>query len=332
MSSVLSHQHALPSGFSAFSTADDVAQGIDLTGKNIVVTGGYSGLGLQTVRVLAAAGARIIVPARDVARAAEALKEVSGQIEYVECDLSSQVSVKGAVESILAKNIPIHILVNSAAIMALPEKNLDSRGLELQWATNHLGHFQLTVGLLPALRAAKGARVVSVSSAGHRFSPFNFDDPNFETHAYVPFTAYGQSKTANILFALELDKREQKNGIRAFSLHPGLILTNLGRHMDSSIFVKSGFIDEQGNAIIKPEEGLKTPAQGASTQVFAAISPKLSGLGGVYLEDTDVASLCEDLSSDIGRRVPGVRPYAIDDAAAERLWNLSESILAKHAQ
>jgi len=333
-SSVASIQHPIPSGFTPFTTAEDVIKGIDLTGKNAIVTGGYSGIGTETTRVLAAAGASVIVPARDVARAKEALKDVKGKIEVIECDLSSHASVKAFVEAVLAKKEPLHILVNSAGIMALPEKTLDARGFESQWATNHLGHFQLTTGLLPALRAAKSARVVNVSSGAHRNSDFVFDDPNFENRAYVPWLAYGQSKTANVLFTLELDKREKKNGIRAFSVHPGVIQTNLGRHLPADFIKNSGFLDDEGKFIVEPESGFKSIPQGAATSVFGAVSPKLDGLGGVYLEDVDIAPILETDNNPMPKlgmpSIRGVRPHAITDASAERLWTFSEKSLQSH--
>lgn len=331
-SSIASIQHPIPSGFTPFTTAEDVMNGIDLTGKNAIVTGGYSGIGTESVRVLAAAGASVIVPARDVDRAKDALKDFKGKIEVIECDLSSQSSIKAFVETVLARHEPVHVLINSAGIMALPEKNLDSRGLELQWATNHLGHFQLTTGLLPALRAAKGARVVCVSSGAHRTSDFIFDDPNFENRAYTPWAAYGQSKSANVLFALELDKREKQNGIRAFSVHPGVIQTNLARHLPADFLKNAGFFDDDGKFIVQPESGFKSVPQGAATSIFGAVSPKLDGLGGVYLEDVDVAPILEAENTPMPKigvpSIRGVRVHAITDASAERLWAFSEKILS----
>lgn len=332
-SSVASIQHPLSSGFSAFTTAEEVIKGIDLSGKTAIVTGGYSGIGAETTRVLALAGASVIVPARDVIRATEALKDVKGKIEVLACDLSSKSSIQGFVDALLKRNQPIHLLVNSAGIMALPQRTLDSRGLELQFATNHLGHFQLTTGILPLLRAAKGARVVQVSSGAHRIGAFDFEDHTFEKREYQPFLAYGMSKCANVLFALALDKAERENGIRAFSVHPGVIQTNLDRHLPAGFGKNAGIADEQGNYKIDPASGFKTVQQGAATQVFGAVSPLLNGLGGVYLEDTDVSPIL--FTADLSMPKPGtpsvlgVRPHAIDDADAARLWDLSIKLLAQ---
>lgn len=324
-SSVASLQHYLPSPFGASSTADEVAEGVDLTGKNIIVTGGYSGIGLETVRVLAAAGARVFVPARDLKRAAEAIKGLKGKIELDTLDLADPKSIDTFVQSFLAKKLPLHILFNNAGMVQMNLER-DARGIEKIFAVNHLGPFQLTVGLLPALRAAKGARVINTGSAAHRRSDINFDDVFFNSRAFDVWLAYGQSKTANSLFALELDKRESKNGIRAFSLHPGVIKTNiLG---DNETLLKTiGVVDANGNTVINPEAGYKTPAQGAATQVFAGLSPLLNGYGGLYLEDTDVASISKP-NPDPQARVTGVRLHAIDDANAKRLWELSEQLLA----
>jgi NAD(P)-dependent dehydrogenase (short-subunit alcohol dehydrogenase family) len=208
----------------------------------------------------------------------------------------------------------------------------DARGYESQFATNHLGHFQLAARLRPALRLAGGARVVSVSSLGHRYSPVVFEDPNFERRAYDPWAAYGQSKTANILFAVALDSRARSEGIRAFSLHPGgIVETGLGKHVTREQLRAAGVIDEHGRPIIDPERQLKTVEQGAATMVWCATSPRLDGMGGLYCENCDVApimagALGATTMADV-RRLKGVRPYAIDPEAAERLWRLSEQLL-----
>lgn len=203
-------QQPLHSGFDAASSAEDVIKGVDLTGKVAVVTGGYSGIGLETVRVLRAAGAEVVVPARDTERARAALKGIDG-VETATMDLLDPDSIDAFAGRFLDSGRPLHILVNSAGVMATPLTR-DARGYEVQFATNHLGHFQLVARLWPALRQAHGAQVVSVSSWGHRFSPVLFDDPHFEHHAYDRWVAYGQSKTANILFALGVDERGRRTG------------------------------------------------------------------------------------------------------------------------
>lgn len=324
-------QQPVGSGFGITSTAADVIHGIALAGKVAIVTGGYSGLGRETVRILLGAGARVIVPARDVTRATRALAAVPG-VEVEAMDLLDPASIDTFAERFVADAQPLHLLVNNAGIMACPLTR-DSRGFEHQFATNHLGHFQLTTRLWPALRRAKDARVVSVSSRGHWFSPVDFDDPNFEHRAYDPWLAYGQSKTANVLFAVEFDRRGQRENVRAFSLHPGGIVdTGLAKHMTREQIRQAGGLDEHGNPVVDPAKGLKSVEQGASTIVWCATSPKLDDIGGVYCEDNDIAPLNEDDSGQAAPNVDamkrgGVKPYAIDPAKARRLWDLSEGLL-----
>lgn len=323
-------QKPIHSGFSAASTAEDVIKGIDLTGKVAIVTGGYSGIGLETARVLRNAGAQVIVPARDLKKAATTLKGMDVTIE--ELDLMNPASINAFADRFLASNRPLHILVNSAGIMANPFTK-DTRGYESQFATNHLGHFQLVNKLWPALQKANGARVISVSSRGHRYSPVILDDPNFENREYERWAAYGQSKTANVLFAVELDKRGRNEGIRAFSLHPGSILgTGLAVHLPKEELLAAGVIDENGKPIRDAERGLKTIEQGASTSVWCATSPQLDDIGGLYCEDNDVAPLMptkisKDLNIGASARFGGVMPYAIDPEIAAKLWSLSEKLL-----
>jgi len=323
-------QQPIGSGFTAASTAADVIDGIDLTGKIAIVTGGYSGLGKETARALRAAGAEVIVPARDVQRATAELADLDG-VTVEQLDLLDPATIDAFADRFLATGRPLHILVNSAGIMANPLTR-DARGYESQFATNHLGHFQLTTRLLPALRQAGGARVVAVSSRGHRYSPVNFEDPQFEHREYQPLTAYGQSKTANVLFTVELDDREQANGIRAFAVHPGSIDTNLARFTDRETLRQAGIVDANDQPIIDPSRGLKTPEQGAATQVWCAISPQLDGLGGVYCENVDIAPLRSPdqpaaAPIEVTPGVYGVLTYAIDRDNARRLWKLSEELL-----
>lgn len=214
-------QESIGSGFSRASTTVDIIKGVNLVGKVAIVTGGYSGLGLETARTLASAGARVIVPARNVERARKAINNVGGGMEVQPMDLTHPDSIDNFARDFVETGLPLHLLINNAGIMALPELTRDTQGNELQFSTNHLGHFRLTIRLWPALKRAGGARVVSVSSAGHRFSPVVFEDINFVHRDYDAFKAYGQSKTANILFAVGLDRRGKDYGIRAFALHPG---------------------------------------------------------------------------------------------------------------
>ena len=310
-------QQPIASPFNAHSTASDVLRDISLAGKTAIVTGGYSGLGLETTRALSAAGASVIVPARDVAKAERALAGLSG-VEITGMDLADRRSIQSFADAFLDRGLPLPILINSAGVMATPLFR-DADGHEGQFATNHLGHFRLVKALWPALARARGARVVSVSSRGHQIAGVDFDDVDFLRRPYERWTAYGQSKTANVLFALELDRRGAGDGIRAFSLHPGQILTDLARHLSAEDIASFEAMDANGNPIIAPEKGMKTPVQGAATSVWAATSPLLNGRGGVYLEDCNIAPV---LDGSPGRK--GVAPYAIDPDLAESLWALSK--------
>ncbi len=310
-------QEKIGSGFGARSTAREVLDGIDLTGRLALVTGGYSGLGLETTRALAGAGARVVVPARRRAAAQDALAGLEG-VEVDELDLGDLDSVAAFADRFLAPGRALDIVIANAGIMACPETRVGP-GWEAQFATNHLGHFALVNRLRPALRP--GARVVAVSSRGHHLSPIRWDDPHFAT-GYDKWQAYGQAKTANVLFAVHLDVLARDAGVRAFALHPGGILTPLQRHLPLEEQVAMGWVDENG--VERPERGFKTPEQGAATQVWAATNPRLAGLGGLYLEDCDVAPL----TSEGGR---GVRDYAVDPEQAARLWTLSAELTSVDA-
>jgi len=326
-------QQPLGSGFTASSTANDVLEGIDLSGRNVVVTGGHVGLGLETTRALSAAGASVTVGTRNPDRAAPALAGVE-RVHVDRLDLMDPASVEAFAARYLDSGRPLHALINNAGLMG-GELTRDGRGYESQFSTNHLGHFQLTNALLPALRAANGARVVEVSSWGHHLSDIRWDDPHFERD-YDGMVAYGQSKTANGLFAVELDRRWSGDGIRGYALHPGgIVETNLGPWLTIDDKKAMGLLDDAGKPINAPERDLKTPAQGASTQVWAATSPLLADIGGVYLKDNDIASIDErevDFDPDIAAGAldtsGGVTPYAIDPGSARRLWDLSEKLLA----
>lgn len=313
-------QIPISSGFGSTTTAAEVLFRRDLSGKVAVVTGGYAGLGLETARVLAAAGATVIVPARDVQRAERALEGLAG-VRTAYLDLMDLGSINAFTEDMLATGNPLHMLINSAGIMANPLTR-DVRGFESQLATNHLGHFQLTARLWPALRKAQGARVVSLSSRGHRLAGVDFDDPNFERRAYDPWIGYGQSKTANALFALKLDELGQAEDIRAFSVHPGTILTDLARHMSAEQLRAQGALDDEGRPIVDPSRGMKSIAQGAATNVWCATSNQLDGRGGVYCEDCDIAIAAP---ADFDKPC-GVRPWATNPEFADRLWSLSERL------
>ncbi len=308
-------QHKIGSGFGARSTAEEVLNGIDLSGRLALVTGGYSGLGLETTRALANAGAHVVVPARRPADAEAALAGIPGT-EVGELDLADLASVDAFARRFLGTGRPIDILIANAGIMAAPERRVGP-GWESHFAICHLGHHALVNRLWPALKAADGARVVTVASSGHHSSPMRWDDVQFE-RGYDRWLAYGQAKTANVLFAVHLDRLGADHGIRAFSLHPGAILTPLQRHLRPEEMVERGWIDEHGN---QADPDFKSPEQGAATQVWAATSPRLDGLGGLYCEDCDVA----EIAAEEGEWV-GVRPYAIDAGEAERLWKLSAGL------
>ena len=237
-------------------------------------------------------------------------------------DLTGPGSVDGFVRRFLASERPLHILVNNAGIMAARWSAMRARGYESQFATNHLRHFQLTAGLWPALRRAGGARVVSVSSRGHMHAGVDFEDPNFQTRAYDPWIAYGQSKSANALFAVALDAMGQQHGVRAFAVHPGGVVTDLYRYMSADELRAAGATDDQGRPRIDPARNWKTAEQGAATSVWCATGQQLDGLGGVYCEDCDVALAVPADSTD----QRGVRPWAIDPDFANRLWTLSERL------
>jgi NAD(P)-dependent dehydrogenase (short-subunit alcohol dehydrogenase family) len=316
----MTDQRPIGSGLGPATTVADVIAGQDLGGKTAIVTGGYSGLGLVAACALADAGAEVIVPARDPARAATAL-EGRPRIRIEPLDLMDPASIDALADGVLATGRPLHLLINNAGIMAAPLSR-DARGCESQLSTNHLGHFQLTARLWPALVKAGGARVVQVSSRAHALLGVDLEDPNFERRAYEPWRGYAQSKSANVLFALELDARGRDHGVRAFSLHPGGIVTNLGRFTPAEHMRAFGMIDEDGRPIIDPATDRKTPEQGAATTVWCATSPMLDGLGGVYCEDCDIAPV---VPAD-GPPGPGVRPWAIDPEIARGLWRLSERL------
>ena len=304
------------SGFGARSTAREVLEGLELRGKLAIVTGGYSGIGLETTRALAGAGAHVVVPARRRATAEEALAGVDG-VEIDELDLADLASVRAFAERFLASGRSVEIMINNAGIFACPEMRVGP-GWEAQFAINHLGHYALANLLWPATH--DGTRVVSVSSAGHRRSAIRWDDVMFD-RGYDKWQAYGQAKTANALFAVHFDALAKDSGVRAFAIHPGGIRTPLQRHLTTEEMVAAGWIDEQGN-VIAP--GFKTPEQGAATQVWAATSPQLEGMGGVYCEDCDIAEMVP--ADDTAVR--GVRQYAIDPELASRLWTLSAELTA----
>ncbi|MFI8849236.1 SDR family NAD(P)-dependent oxidoreductase [Streptomyces sp. NPDC053499] len=307
-------QQPLGSPFSATSTAQDITAGLDLSGKSAVVTGGYSGLGLETTRALTAAGAHVIVPARRPETARAALADVKS-CEVIPMDLADLDSVRAAAAWITDSLTGIDLLMAVAGVMATPERHVGP-GWESQLAANHLGHFALVCELYPLLAAADGARVVVNSSAGHTLTDIRWHDPHFRT-GYDKWLAYGQAKTANALFAVHLDALGRGDGVRAFVLHPGKIITGLQREMALQEQIDRGWVDEDGNVI---GADFKTPAQGAATGLWAATSRLLDDRGGLYLEDCDIAGIS---ASQTPMDEGGVRAYAVDPDSAARLWDLS---------
>lgn len=317
-------QTPINSSYDFTATAKEVIANIDLYGKTAIVTGGYSGIGLETAKALAEAGAAVIVPARNIEKAQKAVAGIQN-IELKALDLMDPISIDNFSQSFLASNRPLHMLVNSAGIMAPPLMR-DARGYEAQFATNHLGHFQLTARLWPALKKAGSSRVVAVSSRAHRLGGINFEDPNFMKTEYDRWKAYAQSKSANILFSLELDRLGKEYGVRAFAVHPGLIpSTDLGRFSENGKTTIQSISNEDKNSSIKEQaDEFKTIEQGAATSVWCATSPVLSGMGGVYCEDCDIS---EAVPAD-SLKGNGVRPWAIDVNLAKKLWQLSEHLTA----
>ncbi|MEI4509248.1 SDR family NAD(P)-dependent oxidoreductase [Sphingopyxis sp. CCNWLW253] len=312
-------QHPLNSGFNAFTTAQQIMEGVDLSGKTAIITGGYSGLGLESARVLAEAGAHVIVPARDVPKALAQTASIP-RLTVAPMDLLDRTSVDRFAMDFLVSGAPLDILINSAGIM-IPPLFRDADGNEGQFAVNHLGHFRLVQQLLPALQNSGSARVVSVSSRGHFHGAMDFDDPAFVKRPYDASVAYGQSKTANALFAVALDARYRDRGIRAFSLHPGAILTGLMRHTPSETLLRHNIMADSGAAIIDPANDRKSVPQGAATQLWCAVSTQLEGVGGVYCEDCDIAPVAAEGATR------GVKPWASDPELADRLWILSERLV-----
>ena len=317
---MVSPQAPLGSPFGYRSTAAEVAADADLKGRRVLVTGGYSGIGTQTVAALAAAGAKVLVGARRLDQAKEVLSALEGDITALELDLSDPASIDAFAAKVADHWDRIDILINNAAVMANPLTR-DARGYESQFATNHLGHFQLTARLWPLLKAggqqSGGARVVALSSIGHRLGAPDLSDPNWEKREYSKWPAYGAAKSANALFALHLDQLGEAHGVRAFSVHPGGIATPLQRHLTMDEQKAMGWYDEEGNT----HEAFKSTEEGASTTLWAATAPMLAGHGGVYCEDCDIAA-----PFDEARPNSGVHPHVLDKELAAQLWTKSEEL------
>jgi NAD(P)-dependent dehydrogenase (short-subunit alcohol dehydrogenase family) len=306
--------------FGAESTAAEVAAEVDLAGKRMIVTGGASGIGIETARAVAGRGAEVTIAVRDTDAGERVVADIDGDVRVAPLELTDLASVRAFVD---AWNGPLDVLVGNAGVMAIQQLELTDSGLEKQFATNHLGHFALAVGLHDALAAADGeARIVSVSSRGHLFSPVVLEDINFERREYTPFSAYGQSKTANVLFAVGATDRWAGDGIYANAVMPGGIATGLQRHVGADYIARRmEELEKRGQKMT-----LKTPEQGAATSVLVATSPLLNGIGGRYFEDCNEAELVEPGSEQ--RAAAGVATYALDRQNADRLWELSLDLIA----
>ncbi|MDB5470301.1 MAG: shikimate dehydrogenase [Caulobacter sp.] len=312
--------------FGATSTTDDVLEGVDLSGKRILVTGVSAGLGVETARVLAAHGATVVGAARDLAKAEIATQVVKaqaangGSLELIELDLASLKSVRAAADRLVADGRAFDLVINNAGVMACP-KGETADGFETQFGTNHLGHFVFTNRIASLLKS--GSRVVNLASSGHRFSDVNLEDPNFETTEYTEFGAYGRSKTANVLFAVEFDRRHKDRGVRAIAVHPGGIQTELGRHMTPEVM--KALVDSiNANQPAGQTFSWKTIPQGAATSVWAGIVADVNEVGGLYCEDCHLAEPQE--SAEVRH---GVRSYAIDPDNARALWAKSEEMVGE---
>jgi len=305
------------------TTAAEAASGIDLTGKRVIVTGAASGIGVETARALAGTGAEVTLAVRDFDAGAQTADDIDGDVHVAHLDLADQASVKAFAA---AWDGPLHVLVNNAGVMAIQELTRTPEGWEMQFATNHLGHFALALGLHDALAADGAARIVSVSSSAHLRSDVQLDDLHFEHRPYEPWAAYGQSKTANILFAVEFDRRHKERGVRATAVHPGGIQTELGRHMGPG---ELEALVERMNAAQRaagaPAFEFKSIPQGAATSVWAGVVASADDVGGRYCEDCHFAELVEEE----GMR-EGVRAYALDPDRARALWAKSEEMVGEH--
>ena len=322
--------------FGAISTTDDVLSGVNLKGKRIFVTGVSAGLGVETARSLAAHGAQVVGAARDLNKAKAATAQVrrdavanGGSFELVELDLANLKSVRACADRLLAKAEPLDVIIANAGVMATPFGHT-ADGFETQFGTNHLGHFVLVNRIAALIGSGRsGGRLINLSSLGHRYSNVDLEDPNFERTPYEAFTAYGRSKTANILFAVAFDKRHRDRGVRAAAVHPGVIHTELGRHVDASAIEK--IIEERNQQLAaegKAPFQWKTIPQGAATSVWAGVVARADEIGGKYCEDCHVADFVPD-NVPINSITEGVLGYALDENNAEALWKKSEELVGE---
>ncbi len=319
--------------FGEWSTTDEVLSGVDLRGKRVLVTGVSAGLGVETARTLVAHGAHVVGTARDLAKAEAATAEVrkdaaanGGSFEIVEMDLASLESVRACADGLQAQGEPFDVVIANAGVMATPFGHTKD-GFETQFGTNHLGHFVFVNRIESLIRT--GGRLVNLSSSGHRFANVNLEDPNFEHRPYDTFSSYGQSKTANILFAVAFDQRHRARGIRATAVHPGAIQTELARHADPGLL--QGMVEQINQELAAEGKGpfqFKTTPQGAATSVWAGIVAPADEVGGHYCENCHVSEIVAD-DVNISVNSEGVRAYALDLVAAEALWKKSEELVGE---
>ncbi len=308
--------------FGAETTTDELLQGVDLSGRCVLVTGASAGLGAETARALAAHGAEVVMAVRDLAKGqviADAIRAAApnARLDLRELDLASLASVRGCADQMLAEGKSLHLLIANAGIMACPQ-GVTEDGFETQFGTNHLGHFVLVNRLLPLVIAGAPSRIVVLSSSGHRFSDVDLDDPGFERTPYEPWVAYGRAKTSNALFAVALDARLRDRGVRACAVHPGGIRTELGRHLTPEV------MQQLMQRVSVARATFKTVEQGAATTVWAAVVADPGDIGGRYCEDCGVAAITTDPDA-----MNGVRPHALDAATAEALWSRSEELVGE---
>jgi len=316
-------QKPIRSGFGHGSTAKEVLQGIDLRGQNFIVTGGYSGIGIESVRALAAAGAHVTVPARNRKKAETALAQISGNLAIADMDLADVESVRKFAREYRVDHKTLHGLINNAGIMACPLNRVGA-DWESQFAICHIGHFELTRGLETPLKQTDGARVVALSSTAHILSDVHWDDPHFQTHDYDKWQAYASAKSANALFALGLDEKWKDEDVRGFSVHPGGIFTPLQRHLSDEEMVALGWKNADGSLPPAVKAMFKNTEQGGATAVWAATSAKLKDMGGVYCEDCDVAQAAGEES----QRYQHARKWITNLERADRLWGMTAAMIS----
>ena len=319
-------QKPINSGFNAKSNADEIIKDIDLTEKIAIVTGGYSGIGLDTTKGLVNAGAEVFIPAKRKDIAASNLEGVVSKDNIIDMNLGDLNSIKSFTDSFKNSNNKLDLLINNAGIMACPETRI-GKNWESQFAINHIGHFLLTKELMPLMSNAEGARFVSLSSSAHSLTPILWDDIHFENNTYDKWMAYGQSKTASSLIAIEFNNKMQDKGVSGFSVHPGGIMTPLQRHLENEEMVALGWLKEDGSPSDLAKNFFKTPSQGASTTLWCATSPKLKDIGGVFCEDCDIAKKKSEVDETL-QRYFGVADWAVDTNEASKLWEATENMLS----